>query len=61
MVEQKEIIDEIMRKFPNHAWLKMKLGELGAEIATINADRNRLVSALSNARTEINRLRAGLE
>lgn len=61
MVDQKEIIDEIMQKFPNHAWLKMKLVELGAEIAQIHADRNRLVSALSKARTEINRLRAGLE
>lgn len=61
MTQQQEIIDEIIRKCPNHTWLKMKLVELDAEIAKINADRNRLVSALSKARTEINRLRAGLE
>jgi hypothetical protein len=61
MTQQNEIIKEIIQKGPNHTWLKMKLSELDAEIANINADRNRLVSALSRARTKINRLRAGLE
>lgn len=35
-------ITEITNKHPNDTWLKLKLSELDAEIADINADRNRL-------------------
>jgi hypothetical protein len=61
MTQQNEIIKEIIQKNPNNTWLKMKLIELDLEITEINKDRNRLVSELSKARTEINLLRAGLE
>ena len=61
MTQKNEIIKEIIQKNPNNTWLKMKLIELDLEITEINKDRNRLVSELSKARTEINLLRAGLE
>jgi predicted nucleic acid-binding Zn-ribbon protein len=56
-----EIIKEIVKKYPNNTWLQMKLAELDIEFAEINQDRNRLVSALSNARNTINRLRAQID
>jgi len=53
-------ITEITNKRPNDTWLKLKLSELDAEIADINADRNRLTLELSRARNQIYRLRAGI-
>ena len=54
-------ITEITNKRPNDTWLKLKLSELDAEIADINADRNRLTLELSRARNQIYRLRAGIQ
>lgn len=61
MAQANDIIQSIIRKFPSHAWLQMNLAELDAEIADMQADRNRLIKELSRARNEIHRLRAGLE
>ena len=54
-------ITEITNKRPHDTWLKLKLSELDAEIADINADRNRLTLELSRARNQIYRLRAGIQ
>ena len=54
-------ITEITNKRPHDTWLKLKLSEIDAEIADINADRNRLTLELSRARNQIYRLRAGIQ
>ena len=54
-------ITEISNKRPNDTWLQKKLSELEAEMAVINADRNRLILELSRARNEIYQLLAGIQ
>ena len=54
-------ITEITNMRPHDTWLKLKLSELDAEIADINADRNRLTLELSRARNQIHRLLAGIQ
>ena len=56
-----DLIAEIKAKYPNDAWLRMKLAELDLEITEIRNDRNRLVEELSKCGNLVNRLRAGLE
>jgi len=55
------IIAEISKARPHDTWLTIKLSEINAEYQSLLEDHHRLIRDNSKLRTNINRLRAGMD
>ena len=55
------IIAEITKAHPHDTWLAMKFSEINTEYQNLLEDHHRLIRDNSKLRTNINRLRAGMD